>query len=603
MNKLFNKIANIWKRMPHWSALLIVLILGVGVGVGIFYGVWNYKLKSRYQLPTPVAQDNNQPPSQVVVPTSTSDTSLGREDTIDPTNGYLNYATSTPEIDNRNISVSVSWLKNPVEMNLGEADKFFSVLKLPSEAISKRLYAYPEGLIFQSLWRLGTVKNEAFAGADFYLLETSEEGMVPLSHFSYIILPKDGRLRVFGNDSAYLTDRMINMPNASLNQKVPSGTLIYSNGKKIDRIPSLYFWGSNPAHKFIDFKNATMTSDSISKNGFQLMKQEDLNGVRIVFLDDGSAFYYGSLPPGTKDEKGFLPNITWSDTGKNTAFYKMTETGGCGGSNIPNVVSGISETDLTRIGSTSDGDPVYFPKNPKTNEFVQSVYDQWYLPEGETKPDMDEFLKKYPHSIFFWKNAFGEWVMGQHQDLQPMTECGKPVIYLYPTKTTNVSVKLPDFINVTVSDPAYPSRGWNVVAHPDGSLSYADGKTYGSLYWEGTGVNYQTPREGFVVKDGEQESFLKSTLTKYGLNQKESQEFMDFWLPQMKGSPYYRVSFLVDDWSKAAPLYVSPRPDTNIRIFMDWQKLSAPIKITEPKIATPVRNGFTLVEWGGLLYK
>ena len=134
-------------------------------------------------------------------------------------------------------------------------------------------------------------------------------------------------------------------------------------------------------------------------------------------------------------------------------------------------------------------------------------------------------------------------------------------------------------------------------------LSHADGKSYGSLYWEGTGVGYQSPETGFVVKDGEVSSFFASTLPKYGLNQKEANEFMDFWIPKLKGSPYYRISFLTDEWSKAAPLGVSPRPQTSIRIFMDWKPISAPISIKEPKIVTPIRDGFTLVEWGGMIYK
>ena len=78
-------------------------------------------------------------------------------------------------------------------------------------------------------------------------------------------------------------------------------------------------------------------------------------------------------------------------------------------------------------------------------------------------------------------------------------------------------------------------------------------------------------------------------------------DFMEFWVPRMTGAPYYRISFLTDDWSKQVPLNVSPAPRTNIRLFMDWQKLSGPITLSEPQVVTPARNGFTLVEWGGLL--
>jgi hypothetical protein len=202
-----------------------------------------------------------------------------------------------------------------------------------------------------------------------------------------------------------------------------------------------------------------------------------------------------------------------------------------------------------------------------------------------------------------WKDALGRFVLYRNNQFVPLAECGKPVIYLYPTKTQNVQVSLPSFINVTVSEPTYPKNGWNVTAQPNGQLTMKDGSTHGSLFWEGTGVNYPAPTTGFVVKEGNVESFLVSTLAKYGLNAQEIKEFNEFWVPKMVGAPYYRVSFLTNEWSQAAPLNVSPSPNTRIRLFMDWQKLNAPISLPQPTITTPTRNGFTLVEWGGLLQK
>ena len=46
---------------------------------------------------------------------------------------------------------------------------------------------------------------------------------------------------------------------------------------------------------------------------------------------------------------------------------------------------------------------------------------------------------------------------------------------------------------------------------------------------------------------------------------------------------------------------IRDRPDTVIRVFMDYEALDAPMKNIEPKLITPVRRGFTVVEWGGAL--
>lgn len=47
------------------------------------------------------------------------------------------------------------------------------------------------------------------------------------------------------------------------------------------------------------------------------------------------------------------------------------------------------------------------------------------------------------------------------------------------------------------------------------------------------------------------------------------------------------------------PLEIEPTPDTIVRIVMEYKGLEEPIEIAEQKLATPNRDGFTVVEWGG----
>jgi hypothetical protein len=50
------------------------------------------------------------------------------------------------------------------------------------------------------------------------------------------------------------------------------------------------------------------------------------------------------------------------------------------------------------------------------------------------------------------------------------------------------------------------------------------------------------------------------------------------------------------------PLNVSPAPETVIRINMEFKALDAPIEVkTQVLPETPIRQGFTLVEWGGTI--
>lgn len=70
----------------------------------------------------------------------------------------------------------------------------------------------------------------------------------------------------------------------------------------------------------------------------------------------------------------------------------------------------------------------------------------------------------------------------------------------------------------------------------------------------------------------------------------------------MQEKPYYFVTFLGNrDMNILAPLTIEPKPDTMIRVLMDFTPLDKPIKVKEYEIVTPKREGFTVVEWGGVI--
>jgi hypothetical protein len=49
------------------------------------------------------------------------------------------------------------------------------------------------------------------------------------------------------------------------------------------------------------------------------------------------------------------------------------------------------------------------------------------------------------------------------------------------------------------------------------------------------------------------------------------------------------------------PLTITPTPDTQIRLFLDFEGLTTPIPLAPQMLSAPPRSGFTVVEWGGLL--
>ena len=174
----------------------------------------------------------------------------------------------------------------------------------------------------------------------------------------------------------------------------------------------------------------------------------------------------------------------------------------------------------------------------------------------------------------------------------------KPVIYLYPEKETEVTVRLALDGELTASYPAYED-GWRVTAAPDGTLTDESGRTYYCLFWEGTTSAVYDFSEGFCVSGEDTAAFLEEALAAQGLTEREAQEFIIYWLPRMEGNPYNLISFQDTAYTESAALEVTPAPDSVLRVFMAWRPLAAPVEIPAQSLTGGAREGFTLVEWGG----
>ena len=176
----------------------------------------------------------------------------------------------------------------------------------------------------------------------------------------------------------------------------------------------------------------------------------------------------------------------------------------------------------------------------------------------------------------------------------------KPVIYLYPEKETEVFVKLDYKGEFTCTYPAYRD-GWHVLARPDGTLTdLADGKEYAYLFWEGIDHTVYDMSRGYCVKGEDTAEFLQEILAKMGLTPREYNEFIVYWLPKMQGNAYNLITFQGESYTDIAPLEIAPTPDSMLRIFMAYKALDVPCEVEEPEIIPFERDGFCVIEWGGM---
>lgn len=182
------------------------------------------------------------------------------------------------------------------------------------------------------------------------------------------------------------------------------------------------------------------------------------------------------------------------------------------------------------------------------------------------------------------------------------TLAAKPIIYFYPEKTTNITVELGYPENTTHTYPKY-NKPWQVQAEPNGDLTdLKTGRHYYALYWEGKNtVSSSSPKEGFIVAGTDTISFLEEKLNQLGLNERESEEFIIYWLPKLESVKYNFIRFqTLDEQNKNMPLNITPKPQTLIRVMMEYKNLDKPIQVKEQVLPSkPQRNGFTVVEWGG----
>ena len=176
----------------------------------------------------------------------------------------------------------------------------------------------------------------------------------------------------------------------------------------------------------------------------------------------------------------------------------------------------------------------------------------------------------------------------------------KPIIYIYPEITTNLTIRLGYPDKIICSYPKY-TDGWHVTANPDGTLvDNETGRRLYALYWEGQGSVPRKMEEGFIVKGIDSITFLEEKLAILGLNEREAEEFIVYWLPKLEENKYNFIRFAtMEEINEFMPLEVSVKSDSVIRVLMQFKGLDNPIEVKEQQLETPERTGFTVVEWGG----
>ena len=173
----------------------------------------------------------------------------------------------------------------------------------------------------------------------------------------------------------------------------------------------------------------------------------------------------------------------------------------------------------------------------------------------------------------------------------------KPAIYLYPTKTQKIKVSLLINGSITTSIPKY-NNGWNVMVNSNGLIE----NKYDYLFYENTLKYIELPKNGWIKEYKELAIWFDNILPKLGLNQKEKEQFKEYWLKELKEGQNYEIKLLSHNFiNKNLSLNINPKPDSIIRVHLHFKIIDKKYQLKEPSILTPKRFGFTVVEWGGIV--
>lgn len=222
----------------------------------------------------------------------------------------------------------------------------------------------------------------------------------------------------------------------------------------------------------------------------------------------------------------------------------------------------------------------------------------------ENKPKTHSIAKKIIYGIIitvliliaiFFIIVFYEATM------MPNMTVYKPIIYLYPTDDIELSVKLGYEDKITCSYPQYKTS-WNVLAKTSSDLiDLNTNRTLYALYYESEAVyDFEIQKDGFIVKGSDITKFLEEKLEMLGLTERETEEFIVYWLPILQENEYNYIRFATtEEINQNMPLEFSVQPDTLIRVLMTYKGLDKPFDVEEQQLETPERTGFVAVEWGG----
>ena len=243
----------------------------------------------------------------------------------------------------------------------------------------------------------------------------------------------------------------------------------------------------------------------------------------------------------------------------------------------------------------------YYYHYPISGYFDQEFFEDYETEKKEGYYFVVEYDDEYATGVELYFNPKTNEI--KRYEVEEVGGYAKPVLYLYPQEKTNVTINFEKEDNLTTTYPKFKEE-WKVTACPNGNLYDKEGKYYYGLYWEESSNHKVDFTEGFYVSKDNAIEFLEEKLSIIGLNDKERNEFIMYWLPILEKNEHNLVYFeLTEERENFNKIEISPKPDSLLRVAIHVKKINKKQTIKEQELKPFKRTGFVAVEWGGIAYK
>jgi len=386
-----------------------------------------------------------------------------------------------------------------------------------------------------------------------------------------------------------------NLPTTPQNYRQP--VYIFKGSAILDSNEKVKFVAAVPALKISKteslasrvMKGLSVSADNIStsKTTEQNLKESELDTIGDTSsLDDGQNVGIGAFTPNVENT-----TTTATETPSSKLYH-------CSFDNI---------IPLLKLKDTDGEEIVIGPI--KNHPYKYTVFAA--RKSGEIKTSSEILIQKITALGDQYRPGYPPDLVGDYGVDNLSNQCKyvsgvSPMIYLYPEKTTSLSVGFTDSLvaGLPVVLPNFSENTtWNLIAKTNGKISIKN-TNYDYLYYKFSGIKFSKPKTGYIVKNTNVLNFIKEDFsTKLGLNAKETIDLVEDASKALKDvnkkSSYYQISLVErNEIDQLLPQTISPKPDQWVRNIIYIKALETPVEIDEPIINSVERAGFTVIENG-----